>query len=87
MRTRKRRSKRAPDNWLDIDIDKVPGFDSFLRLFFQLQGFESADQSFDPRRSNNILKDFKELISESDYNSVVRDFKTQAKLLLKEVLN
>jgi hypothetical protein len=72
---------------LDIDIDHVEGFDQFLTLFFQLQGLESVEASFDPRRSNNILKDFRELISPQDYNSVVRDFKAQAKLLLKEVLN
>ena len=72
---------------LEIDIDHAPGFDNFLKLFFQLQGLESTEESFDPRRSNNILKEFKELINPSDYNSVVRDFKSQAKLLLKEVLN
>lgn len=72
---------------LDIDIDHVPGFKDYIQLYFQLQGLESSEDSFDPRRSNNILKDFKDLISEQDYNSVVRDFKQQVKLLLKEVLN
>ena len=34
-----------------------------------------------------ILNELKQLISPTDYNQVVRDFKSQAKLLLKEVLN
>ena len=33
-----------------------------------------------------ILNEFKQLISPTDYNQVVRDFKSQAKLLLKEIL-
>jgi len=34
-----------------------------------------------------ILGEFKQLISPTDYNQVMRDFKAQARLLLKEVLN
>ena len=44
---------------LTIDIDVVPGFDQFLTLFMQLQNFESAEDTYDPRRSVPILQDFK----------------------------
>jgi hypothetical protein len=46
-----------------------------------------VEESFDPRKSNEILKDFQSLMNPQDYNLVIRDFKQQAKLLLKEVLN
>lgn len=72
---------------LKIDIDVVEGFDQFLQLFMQIQNFENAEDTYDPRRSVNILHEFKQLISPRDYDQVVRDFKSQAKLLLKEVLN
>ena len=44
---------------LDIDVDHVPGFDSFYDLFTQLQCFEMAEETFDPRRSANVLSEFK----------------------------
>ena len=72
---------------LKIDLDAVPGFDQFLSLFMQVQVFEAVDDTYDPRRSVQILDDFKNLISPRDYDQVVRDFRAQAKLLLKEVLN
>ena len=72
---------------LNIDIDFVEGFDQFLSLFMQIQNFENAEDMYDPRRSVHILQEFKQLISPREYNQVVRDFKAQAKLLLKEVLN
>lgn len=72
---------------MTIDIDHVPNHDHFVKLYFQLQGFENVEETFDPRRCNNILKEFKDLISPQDYNSVVRDFNANAKLLLREVLN
>lgn len=53
---------------LTIDIDSVPGFSQFLPLFMQLQNFESADDMYDPRRSVSILHEFKQLISEREYN-------------------
>lgn len=72
---------------LSIDIDLVPGFDQFLPLYMQVQNFENVEDTFDPRRSVGILDDFRQLISQKEYNQVVRDFKMQAKLLLREVLN
>lgn len=81
------KSHKTLEALLSIDIDRVVGFEDFLDLFFQLQGFESAEETFDPRKSNNILKEFKNLISPTDYNMVVRDFKQQVQLLLKECLN
>ena len=60
---------------LDIDFDRVPGWDEFIKLHQSLQGFEEGSEHFDPRRSNEILNDFKSLISPHDYNQVVRDFK------------
>ena len=53
----------------------------------QIQNFENAEDTYDPRRSVQILKEFKQLISPAEYNQVCRDFKAQARLLLKEVLN
>jgi len=40
-------------------VDHVPGFDSFYDLFTQLQCFEMAEETFDPRRSANVLSEFK----------------------------
>lgn len=44
---------------LDIDVDHVPGFDQFYDLFTQLQCFELAEETFDPRRSANVLSEFR----------------------------
>lgn len=72
---------------LDIDIDRVPGFNSFFDLFTQLQGFELAEETFDPRRSANVLNEFKQLMRPNEFNFICKEFKHKAKLLLKEVLN
>jgi len=72
---------------LKIDIDVVEGFDQFLTLFMQIQNFENAEDTYDPRRTVPILKEFKQLIAPAEYDQVVRDFRVQSKLLLKEVLN
>ena len=72
---------------LAIDFDIVPGWNNFLVLYEQCQQFTDAEENFDPRKSCHILDEFKLLVSPQDYNSVVRDFKSQVKLLLKEVLN
>jgi hypothetical protein len=53
---------------LDIDIDKVPGFNSFFDLFTQLQGFELPEETFDPRRSANVLSEFKQLMRPDEFN-------------------
>ena len=53
---------------LDIDIDRCPGFESFLPLFFQVIGFEQSDEQFDPRKSLDILKEFKQLMNPKVYN-------------------
>ena len=81
------KSHKTMEALLDINFDKVPGWDEFLKLNNQLQGFEDSEESFDPRKSNEILKEFRNLISPNDYNQVVRDFNAQVRLLLKEVLN
>ena len=60
---------------LKIDIDHVEGFDKFLALFMQIQNFENAEETYDPRRSVHILDEFKQLISKRDYNQVVKDFR------------
>lgn len=73
---------------LTIEIDEVPGLKMFTDLFFQVQELESSHESqFDPRKYSDILAEFKHLLSESDYSRIVREFKHQVKLLLKEVLN
>ena len=72
---------------LDIDVDQVPGFGQFFDLFTQLQCFELAEETFDPRRSANVLLEFKQLMRPSEFNLICREFKVKAKLLLKEVLN
>ena len=53
---------------LDIDFDKVPGWDEFIKLHQSLQGFEEGGEQFDPRKSSEILKEFRNLVSPSDYN-------------------
>lgn len=73
---------------MDIDFDRAPGYDEFLKLYFQLQPFETnAELRFDPRNCNNILKEFKHLLVPREYNNVVREFKEAIDLLLKEVLS
>jgi hypothetical protein len=72
---------------LHLDIDTVPGFETFNKLFSQLQTFESPDETFDSRRCVHVLTDFKRFMKPKDFNLVAREFKTQATLLMKEVLN
>ena len=72
---------------LDIDFDIVPGYKAFADLYMQLQGFEAADETFDPRRCHSVLQEFKRLMRPQDFNMAVRDFKRQVDNLLKEVLN
>lgn len=73
---------------LSIDIDSVEGYDQFLSLFFELQLLEvQEERKFDPRKYVGILAEFKHLMSPAEYNSVLKDFKFQVKLLLKEVLD
>jgi hypothetical protein len=73
---------------LNIDIDIVPCYDQFLSLFFQVQDLESKEEAkFDPRKYKNVLSEFKHLLSPADFNRVLKDFRLQVKLLLKEVLN
>ena len=66
---------KTMDALLKIDLDDVDGFDQFLTLFMQIQNFENAEDTYDPRRSVHILKEFKQLISPQDYDQVVRDFR------------
>lgn len=40
---------------LNIDIDEVPGFKQFYEMFNQVQSFELPEETFDPRRSDNVL--------------------------------
>lgn len=61
-------SLRTLEAILDIDIDNVPGFSFFYDLFTQLQGFELAEETFDPRRSANVLSEFRQLMRPSEYN-------------------
>lgn len=72
---------------LDIDFDTVPGWNDYLILNSQLQDLKDVEESFDPRKSHHILDEFKHLISPQEYNAIVRDFKSQIRLLLREVLN
>ena len=72
---------------LDIELDHVPGYDSFLHLYFQFQCFELAEETFDPRCSANVLNDYKKLVKPSEWNTITKEFKHQASILLKEVLN
>lgn len=76
------KSLKTLESILDIQIDKVPGYDEFLKLYFQLQPLQSDSEKFDPRKSNEILKEFKNLMHPNDYNQVIRDFKQQVHLLL-----
>lgn len=69
------KSQQTMEALLDIDFENVPGWTNFVQLYAQLKGFEDAEESFDPRKSNEILKEFRNLVSPHDYNQVVRDFK------------
>ena len=76
------------DAMLNIDLENAPDFNNFIGLFFQIQDLENAaEQKFDPRKYKNVLSEFEHLLSPKDYNRVKKEFKTQVKLLLKEVLN
>lgn len=74
---------------LNIDLEAdVDGYDEFLKLFFELQLLETTDEKkFDPRKYKGILLEFKHLLSHAEYNAIIRDFNTQIRLLLKEVLD
>ena len=68
---------------LSIDIDVVPGYQDFLKLFFQIQDLENQDDScFDPRKYKDVLSEFKHLLSQKDYNGIIREFKKSVKLML-----
>ncbi len=47
----------------------------------------SEERKFDPRKYHTILTEFKHLMSPMEYGAIVKDFKTQIKYLLKEVLD
>jgi len=68
-------SQKTLEALLKIDFETVPGWDNFIKLHDQLQGFEESDEHFDPRKSEPILKQFRELLEPKVYKSVVRDFK------------
>jgi hypothetical protein len=74
---------------LNIDMEEDPeNYDEFLKLFFELQLLETSEErKFDPRKYHNILSEFKHLMSPMEYGAIVKDFKTQIKYLLKEVLD
>ena len=73
---------------LNINIDLVPATDDFLKLFFQILELESKeDMKFDPRKYKNVLSEFKHLLSQEDYNRVIKEFKHSIRILLIEVLN
>lgn len=80
-------SLKTIEAMLDIDIDRVPGFDSFFSLFRDLQGFEMPEETFDPRRSASVLAEFKQLMRPAEFNSICSEFRQKVKMLLKEVLN
>lgn len=44
---------------LDLQFDKVPGFETFNKLFTCLQQFEMPEETFDARRCASVLDDFK----------------------------
>jgi len=74
---------------LNIDLEAdVEGYDEFIKLFFDLQLLETHEErKFDPRKYHNVLSEFKHLMKPNEYGAVLRDFKLQIKLLLKEVLD
>jgi ankyrin repeat protein len=72
---------------LDIDIDKVNGYDLFYDVFTQLWAFELPEERFDPRRCNNVLAEFRQLMRPDEFNGICRDFKIKVRKLLQEVLN
>ena len=74
---------------LNIDLEgDVEGYDEFVKLFFELQFLETQEErKFDPRKYHGILSEFKHLMSPHEYGAIVRDFKLQIKMLLKEVLD
>ena len=61
---------------LDIDFDTVPGWKDYLILSKELSDLKDIEESFDPRRSYHILDEFKHLVREQEYNSILRDFKS-----------
>jgi small nuclear ribonucleoprotein (snRNP)-like protein len=45
------------------------------------------ERKFDPRKYVGILAEFSHLMSPREYKSILKDFKDQVNLLLKEVLD
>lgn len=64
---------------LDIKIDSVPGYDQFLKLYFEIGGLDNADQrpEFDPRKTSDLLSEFKHLLLPKDFNQSLKEFKRQ----------
>lgn len=44
------------------------------------------ERKFDPRKYNNILTEFKHLMSKKEYNLILKDFKQEVKILIKQTL-
>ena len=74
---------------LKIDLESDPeGYDEFVKLFFELQLLETQEErKFDPRKYHGILTEFKHLMHPNEYGAICKDFRTQVKFLLKEVLD
>ena len=74
---------------LNIKIDEEPEYKVFEKLYFEIAGLDSADQtpSWDPRKSSMLLQEFEHLLDKRDFAIVKRNFNQGVKMLIKEALN
>jgi hypothetical protein len=62
---------------LDIKIDYEPEFADFLKLYFEIGGLDDPDQrpAFDPRKTNDLLREFEHLLLPKEFKQIQKNFK------------
>ena len=80
---------RCVQGLLDIDITHEPGYETFLKKYFEIGSLDSPDgrTPFDPRKSSLVIKDFEHLLEPTEYKNIVKDFKLRIRRLTKDALN
>ena len=78
---------------LTINIDNAPDYESFLQLYFELsilganKGESMSGTFIDPRKSQQLVKEFEHLLDPGEFKSVVKEFNRQIKLQVRSCLN
>ncbi len=74
--------------FLDLHMRKIEGYESFLKLFDELQVLEiKEERKSDPRKYVHVIEEFEHLLSPIVYQRIVKKFKDDIRALRKKVLN